>query len=48
MKQNAMVILRLTLLLLFLGFVAGFVVTQYEVVHSFVTILCISCIGLGG
>jgi hypothetical protein len=47
MKANSILIIRLLLLLLSLGFVAGFVVSQYEYVRSLVTVLCLSCIGIG-
>ena len=47
MKSHGILIIRLTLLLIFVGFVAGFAVSQYEDVRSFVTILCLPCIGIG-
>lgn len=46
-KSKRILIIRLVLLLIFLGFAAGFAVSQYEVVRSFVTIVCLSCIGVG-
>ena len=47
MRGNSIPIVRLILLLAFIGFVAGFVVSQYEDVRSLVTVLCLSCIGIG-
>jgi uncharacterized membrane protein len=47
MRVNSILIIRLILLLLFVGFVAGFAVSQYEYVRSLVTVLCLSCIGIG-
>jgi hypothetical protein len=47
MKGRSLLIVRLALLLAFLGFVAGFAISQYEDVRSLVTVLCLSCIGIG-
>jgi uncharacterized membrane protein len=47
MRGNSILIVRLILLLAFIGFVGGFVISQYEYVRSLVTILCLSCIGIG-
>ena len=47
MKANSILIIRLILLLALFGFVAGFAVSQYELVRSMVTVLCLSCIGIG-
>ena len=47
MKGNSILIIRLVLLLAFIAFVAGFVVSQYDYVRSLVTVLCLSCIGIG-
>jgi hypothetical protein len=47
MRGNSILIIRLILLLLLVGSVAGFVVSQYEYVRSLVTVLCLSCIGIG-
>jgi len=47
MKSHGLLIIRLILLLAFIGFVAGFAVSQYELVRSMVTVLCLSCIGIG-
>jgi hypothetical protein len=47
MKSHSLLIIRLTLLLAFIGFAAGFAVSQYELVRSMVTVLCLSCIGIG-
>jgi hypothetical protein len=47
MRSHSLLIIRLILLLLFLGLVAGFAVSQYEMVRSLVTVLCLSCIGIG-
>jgi hypothetical protein len=47
MRSHSLLIIRLTLLLAFIGFVAGFAASQYEFVHSLVTVLCLSCIGIG-
>jgi uncharacterized membrane protein len=47
MKGNSILIIRLIILLAFIGFVAGFVVSQYDDVRSLVTVLCLSCIGIG-
>jgi len=47
MKSHGLLIIRLTLLLAFIGFAAGFAVSQYELVRSMVTVLCLSCIGIG-
>jgi hypothetical protein len=47
MKSHSLLIIRLVLLLAFIGFVAGFAVSQYELVRSLVTVLCLSCIGIG-
>jgi hypothetical protein len=47
MRSHSILVIRLVLLLLSLGFVAGFVVSQYEYVRSLVTVLCLSCIGIG-
>lgn len=45
MKSHSLLIIRLILLLAFIGFVAGFVAIQYDYVRSLVTVLCLSCIG---
>jgi hypothetical protein len=47
MKSHSLLVIRLVLLLVFIGFIAVFVVSQYEVVRSLVTVLCLSCIGIG-
>ena len=47
MKSHSLLIVRLILLLAFIGFVAGFVVSQYDYVRSLVSVLCLSCIGAG-
>jgi cell division protein FtsB len=47
MRSRSLLIVRLALLLAFLGFVAGFAISQYEDVRSLVTVLCLSCIGIG-
>jgi hypothetical protein len=47
MRSHSLLIIRLVLLLAFTGFVAGFVVSQYEYVRSLVTVLCLACIGIG-
>ena len=47
MKSHSLLIIRLVLLLAFIAFVAAFVVSQYELVRSLVTVLCLSCIGIG-
>jgi len=47
MKSHSLLIIRLVLLLAFSGFIAGFVVSQYDYVRSLVTVLCLSCIGIG-
>jgi uncharacterized membrane protein len=47
MRSHSLLIIRLTLLLAFISFVAGFVVSQYDYVRSLVTVLCLSCIGIG-
>jgi hypothetical protein len=47
MRSLSLPIIRLVLLLLCIGFVAGFAVSQYELVRSLVTVLCLSCIGIG-
>jgi len=47
MRANSILIIRLVLLLAFVAFVAGFVVGQYDYVRSLVTVLCLSCIGIG-
>jgi hypothetical protein len=47
MKSHSLLIVRLILLLAFIGFVAGFMVSQYDYVRSLVTVLCLSCIGAG-
>jgi hypothetical protein len=47
MKSHSLLIIRLVLLLAFTAIVAGFVVSQYEDVRSLVTVLCLSCIGIG-
>jgi uncharacterized membrane protein len=47
MRSHSLLIVRLILLLVFIGFVAGFAVSQYEYVRSLVTVLCLSCIGIG-
>jgi hypothetical protein len=47
MKNRILLFVRLILLLAFIGFVAGFAVSQYEMVRSMVTVLCLSCIGVG-
>lgn len=46
MKQNRWLIVRLTLLVVFVAFVAVFAADQYGLVRSFVRFLCTSCIGL--
>jgi hypothetical protein len=46
MKQNRWLIVRLTLLGMFVAFVAVSAADQYSLVRSFVTFLCTSCIGL--
>jgi cell division protein FtsB len=46
MKANSILIIRLILLLALVGFVAGFAASQYELVRSLVTVLCLSCIGI--
>ena len=47
MKSHRLLFIRLILLLAFAGFVAGFAASQYEFVRSLVTVLCLSCIGIG-
>jgi len=47
MKSHRLLFIRLVLLLAFAGFVAGFVVSQYDYVRILVTVLCPSCIGIG-
>lgn len=47
MRSHSLLIIRLVLLLAFVAFVAGFVLSQYDYVRSLVTVLCISCIGVG-
>jgi hypothetical protein len=47
MKSHSLLIIRLTLLLAFIGFAAGFAVSQYDYVRSLVTVLCLACIGIG-
>ena len=47
MRSHSLLVIRLTLLLAFIGFVGGFAVSQYEYVRSLVTVLCLSCIGIG-
>jgi len=47
MRSHSLLIIRLVLLLAFIAFVAGFVVSQYDYVRSLVTVLCLSCIGIG-
>jgi hypothetical protein len=47
MKSRSLLFVRLILLLAFIGFVAGFLVSQYDYVRSLVTVLCLSCIGIG-
>jgi hypothetical protein len=47
MRSRGLLIVRVALLLAFVGFVAGFAVSQYELVRSLVTVLCLSCIGIG-
>jgi len=47
MRSHSLLIIRLILLLAFIGCVAGFAVSQYEDVRSLVTVLCLSCIGIG-
>lgn len=46
MKQNRWLIVRLTLLAVFVAFVVVFAAEQYGLVRSFVRFLCTSCIGL--
>ena len=48
MRSHSLLIIRLTLLLAFIGFVAGFAVSQYEDVRSMVITICVACLGLGG
>ena len=47
MRSHSLLIIRLVLLLAFIGFVAGFAVSQYETVRSMVIVICLSCIGIG-
>ena len=47
MRVNGVLVIRLVLLLAFIGFVAAFAASQYEYVRSLVTVLCLSCIGIG-
>jgi uncharacterized membrane protein len=47
MRSHSLLIIRLVLLVAFVGLVAGFVASQYEYVRSLVTIICMSCIGAG-
>ncbi len=47
MRSHSLLIIRLVLLLTFIGLVAAFVVSQYDYVRSLVTVLCLSCIGIG-
>jgi hypothetical protein len=47
MRSLSLPIIRLGLLLLCIGFVAGFAVSQYDYVRILVTVLCLSCIGVG-
>jgi hypothetical protein len=47
MRSHSLLVIRLILLLASIGFIAGFVVSQYEYVRSLVTVLCLSCIGIG-
>jgi hypothetical protein len=46
MRRHSLLIVRLILLLAFIGFVTGFAASQYEFVRSLVTVLCLSCIGV--
>ncbi len=46
-RGNSILIIRIVLLLVFVGFIAGFVMSQYEFVRSMVTVVCLSCIGIG-
>jgi len=48
MSNNRILVIRVLLLLLLLGFVAGFALSQYEDVRSMVITICTACIGLGG
>ncbi len=47
MKANGVMVLRILLLLLFTGFAAGFAASHYDMVRSLVTVICLSCIGIG-
>jgi hypothetical protein len=47
MRSHRLLIIRLILALVLIGFVAGFVVSQYDYVRILVTVLCPSCIGIG-
>jgi hypothetical protein len=47
MMANRVLILRILLLLLLTGFVAGFAASQYDMVRSLVTVICTSCVGIG-
>jgi len=47
MRSHSLLFIRLILLLAFIGFAAGFAVSQYELVRSMVITICIACIGIG-
>ena len=47
MRSNSILAIRIVLLLLLIGFAAAFAASQYEDVRSLVTVLCLSCIGIG-
>ncbi len=47
MKAYGSIIVRALLLLLFIGFVAGFAASQYEAVRRLLIVICSSCIGIG-
>jgi len=47
MRSHSLLFIRLILVLVLIGFVAGFVASQYDYVRILVTVLCLSCIGVG-
>ena len=47
MRAAGVAIVRILLLLVFLGFVAAFAASQYDMVRSLVIVICTSCVGIG-
>lgn len=47
MRSHSLLIIRLVLLATFIAFLGAFLTSQYEYVRSLVTVLCLSCIGVG-